>query len=304
MSIGHCIPPLGGAFSLITANPAGFSLDHVAFFDASTLSLKSQTRPDDKPYDGVDTGPQGVNYGGYSLTTSRQVGVGYVKDMHFYDSDGAEVGEFRNVGPYMVTQFGILMEHRPRTDAIPEERRPGVFYFDFRNKTLVGPIAPYSDFGDSSFNTWSQASRYTYGDLILLRGTSTSEGQYVSIVDLGSGQVVFDLDRTKVAGLRLKEAFLGDRYLYLTKSDQRSVVDYQTKEEVATDWALRPVFKLAEGWALLRVGHESENHSLMASGICINVYWTTCTRGQSVHPIANEYIAAGVGGGAYTGPWY
>lgn len=267
----------------------------LVFFDAGSL------QPQQPVAEGPNKPIQGLNADGYVTTMCNTSPLGgcSTTDAHFVSGrDSAEVGVFRNVGAIVPANHGFLLNHYSKgTPADSSELATGVFFFDMRTKSVLGPIAPYLTFQDSTFP--SGVDPEVYGDTILLAGTDSSLGSYLKVFDMAAGKEVFSLDDKQLAGLNVGQAFVGDHFVYLQKTSDNPVIDYRTMQVVSQTWSLRPLYKLAGGWVVIKPG----GPSVSAQTVCFGTYYgSNCQRGNSTET-GGEFIARGPTRD-YEGPWF
>lgn len=249
------------------------TITDVAFFDANTLTMKSQAHAEG------DNSLGGINYDGYVTLNGVNAHI-------FSGADGSELYMLPHAdGLLYPVDHGFLLQHS-------RDAEPGVQYFDMATKSLNGPIAPYLD-GNGAFDP-ALMDLNAYGDTVLL--TDSSFKNHIVVFDMAAKKVLFSLDESKLAGLSISGARLGGHYLYLTNSSDNPVIDYETSQKVSSGWNLIPSAKLADGWVYI---HSASPATAGTEGCTIGSFGVSCSGPDT----RQDRIARGATGD-YDGPWY
>jgi hypothetical protein len=296
-NFGYGLYPGTGA--IVAAESGTDGLKTVAFIDPNTLEVESHVG------ERADAGVVAFNYDGYaiSMCDRAQFGGCNAMDLHFFNgADGTEVGVFRNVGTHIPTDHGFLLAHSDKkVPAESADAAPGVFYFDTHTNRITGPIAPYIDLDDQNPEGPWWADQFVYGDTITFMGTDSSQGAFLRAFDMLEDRELFSLDGDQMKGLKIADAFSGDRFVYLRNESDNPVIDLRSQRSVSSGWTLRPIGRLAQGWVVILPGGPADSDS----GLCIDSAFTaTCPGGaDEVSSSTTAYLARGETDD-YSGPWY
>ncbi|MEE6163808.1 MULTISPECIES: hypothetical protein [unclassified Mycolicibacterium] len=247
---------------------------HVVFFDANTLEVRTQL--DVQPF--AQQSIAGINYDGYALDDKNT--------FHLIRSDGSEAGSVPDVNDYITTPRGFLLDVGPNRD---------VHYFDMTKGALSDVVAPYL-MVNSFLHSRDQAnyhdnpdymSQDIYGDNMLLTGSDTKKGDFITVINLAEGKPVFTLGQDKLAGLNIEGSHIAGKYLYLQNNSDSPVVDFTTGQVAHNGWSQVPLIQLADGWAIVLPAEPGQQNPIPDG-------WEA----------SHAHLARAEDGAAYAGPWF
>jgi hypothetical protein len=247
---------------------------HIVFFDANTLEVRTQL--DIQPF--TERSVAGVNYDGYALNDKNT--------FHLVRSDGSEAGSVPDVTDYITTPRGFLLQSGPNSD---------VRYFDMTKGALSDVVAPYlmvnsfmhSKDQENYHNNPDYMSQDIYGDNMLLAGSDSKKGDFITVISLAEGKPLFTLGQDKLAGLNIEGSHIAGKYLYLQNESDSPVVDITTGQVAHNGWSLLPLIQLADGWVIVLPAEAGQQNPIPDG-------W------EANH----AHLARAEDGAPYAGPWF